>query len=50
MILSKKLLIIEISKLSMTNWIRNTVSHFSYAPLFQGPTFFDKNAGTEHSV
>ena len=28
--------------------IASTVSHFSYAPLFQGPHFLDKNAGIEH--
>ena len=26
-----------------------TLSHFSYAPLLQGPHFFDKNAGIEYS-
>ena len=27
---------------------QHTVSHFSYAPLFRGPHFLDKNAGIEH--
>ena len=29
---------------------KHTVSHFSYAPLFQGPYFLKKNAGIEHSL
>ena len=28
----------------------HTVSHFSYAPPFQGPNFVDENAGIKHSV
>ena len=28
----------------------HTVSHFSYAPLFQGPHFLTENAGIEHSL
>ena len=28
----------------------DTVSHFSYEPLFKGPHFFHKNAGIEHSL
>ena len=37
------------ASLGMVN-LRHTVSHFSYAPFFKGPTFFHKNAGIEHSL
>ena len=44
-------------KLSCTNYniivekkSFNTVSHFSYASPFQGPHFYDENAGIKHSL
>ena len=40
-----------ISKLRcVATWASHTVSHFSYALLFQGPHLFDKHAGIEHSL
>ena len=33
-----------------TYMLLNTVSHFSYAPIFKAPHFFHKNAGIEYSL